>query len=111
MLGRLIRFKVYWSRSAFYESIVKALVLLIFVYKLWEDDPLGVWLYDNRLIVIPIVVLGYIFYRLVVGYLDKRFIRRKETDEVTETNPRFMEMYGKVNKIYKKTFELDDKVG
>lgn len=105
MLGRLIRFKVYWARSAFYESIVKALVVIIFVYKVWEDDPFGVWLYDHRFIATPVAVFGYIFYRLGVGYLDKRFIRRKETDEMTETNPRFMEMYRKINDIHKKNVQ------
>ena len=108
MLKRLIRYKVYWSRSAFYESVVKVLVVIAFAYKLWEDDPLGVWLYDHRFVVMPAGVLVYIFFRLFVGYLDKRFVRRRETDEMTETNPRFMIMYGKINKIYKKMFPDDN---
>lgn len=103
MLNRLVRFKVYWNRSAFYESIVKALLVIAFVNKMWENDPLGLWLHDNRFWATPIIVLVYIFYRLTVGYLDKRFVRRKESDEVTETNPRFMEMYHNIDEIYKKT--------
>ena len=108
MIERLIRFKVYWNRSAQYESIVKALVVIAFAYKVWEDDPLGAWLYEHRFVAVPCIVLVYVFYRLVVGYVDKRFIRPKESIEVQKTNPLFMEMYEKVNKIYKEKFGNKD---
>lgn len=102
MIERLIRFKIYWQRSAQYESIVKAVVYIALIYKLWEDDPLGVWLKEHKSIAVPIIVFVYLLYRLVVGYLDKKIIRPKEFIENQKTNPQFMDILKTVKDINKK---------
>ena len=106
MLKRIIRYKVYFDRSGHYVNYAKTLLIIAMAYKLWEDDPLGVWIYNNRFFVIPIMIIGYIILRMVIGYFDKKFgVREREIWEYNTTNPDFRIIRQELKDIKQK---LDD---
>ena len=57
-------------------------------YKLWEEDPLGIWIWDNKFIVIPSMMLLYVVVRVVVGRWEKKLgVREMESVEYNKTDP------------------------
>jgi len=88
MLKRVIRYKVYFDRSGQYVNYGKTLLIIAMAYKLWEDDALGIWIYDNRFLVIPIMIIAYVILRVVIGRFDKKLgVRELEIGEYNKTDP------------------------
>jgi len=106
MLKRIIRYKVYFDRSGHYVNYAKTLLIIAMAYKLWEDDPLGVWIYNNRFFVIPIMIIGYIILRMVIGYFDKKFgVREREIGEYNKTDPNLRQMIKDLRDIKHKLYD------
>ena len=88
MLKKIIRYKVYFDRSGQYVGYFKTLLIIAMAYKLWEDDPLGIWMWSNRFLVIPSMVIAYVVLRITIGYFDKKLgIREREIGEYNKTDP------------------------
>ena len=88
MLKRIIRYKVYFDRSGQYINYFKTLIVIAMAYKLWEDDALGIWIYDNKFWFIPITILMYVVLRVVVGRYEKKLkVREMESVEYNKTDP------------------------
>lgn len=88
MKKRIIRYKVYYDRSGQYINYVKNLIIIAMAYKLYEDSKIGIWVGNHWQYVVPMIVVGYIGLRIVIGFIDKRMkIREYEMEEYNFTNP------------------------
>ena len=103
MLKKIIRIKVYYDRGGNYFNYVKTLVLIAIAYKVFEDGTLGSWLNAHLVIIIPAIVIGYIFTRIVLGYYDKKYkIREYEIGEYNKTDPNLRQILRYLNDIKQK---------
>ena len=65
----------------------------------YKESKFGQWFFDNILWAFPLFLILFFGGSIVVGFLDKKFIRPHEQSEVIRTNPVWMNMYRKVCKI------------
>lgn len=80
-------------------------LLIIFVFiKSLGDNSLTEFVFTSPFIAVPIMLLVFVFFSLVIGYLDSRLgFREEEIRNHSRSNPVLME-------IQRSLAELDDKV-
>lgn len=101
MIKRLIRYKVYFDRARTYIGYAQFIMMLLVMLKVYEDSSWGMWLFRHPgWIALFITILFGLL--VVVGYLDRKFIRPKEVSEINKVNPELMEIKDNVNKILDK---------
>ena len=99
MIGkRIVRYKVYFDRSRMYIGYVQFIILLLVLFESYKETKFGVWFYDNVLWAFPVFLVLFFSGSIIIGYLDKKFIRPYEQEEVTSTNPWIMEILEEVKK-------------
>jgi len=95
----LVRYKVYFDRSRMYIGYIQFIILLLVLFEAYSETKFGVWFYSNIAWAFPVFLVLFFAGSIVLGYLDKRFIRPHEQSEVIKTNPVWMDMYRKICKI------------
>jgi hypothetical protein len=95
------RYKVYLDRARAYLTIFTFLAAwAIMINRL--DWPIIKWLNNHKLIYYPSFIILFLAGCLIIGYLDKKYIRPHEQKEVTSTNPVINEMKEDIKKIINK---------
>ena len=102
MQRRVTRYKVYFDRSRMYISYVQFFILLLVFTEAYKDTAFGVWFYAHKFITVPAFFIAFMVGSMVVGYLDRKYIRPGEQDELMKTNPPWQEMKGKIDELHQK---------
>lgn len=76
------------------EFIMMVLVML----KVYEDSSIGAWFF-SKWWPFPSFIIVIFGLFIVIGYLDRRYIRPKEMGEINKVNPELMEMHKKIMKL------------
>jgi len=98
---RIVRYKVYFDRSRMYIGYAQFMVLLLVLFKSYKDTRFGEWFFANVIWVFPLFLVVFFGCSIILGYLDKKYIRPHEQAEIVKTNPVYMDMYRKVKNIEK----------
>ena len=98
-MKRLGRWKVYLDRSRMYIGYAQFFAIIFIFLKSYEDTSFGVWFFDHIILTFPVFAVLFFSVSIVVGYLDKKYIRPHEQKEITSTNPIHMEILDKVKKL------------
>ena len=98
MLKRLIRYKVYFDRSRIYVGYGQFIMMLLVFFKVYENTRFGAWFY-SKWWTIPAFIVLFFCVSIVIGYLDKRYIRPGEASEINKVNPELMAIHEKVMKM------------
>ncbi len=99
---RFTRYKVYFDRSRMYISYVQSFLLLLVLMEAYKETAFGIWFYDNKWITLPVFLVMFMGVSMLIGYLDKRYIRPGEQDELIESNPPWTNMRDKINDLHDK---------
>lgn len=87
-VSRITRFKVYYDRAGQYMNYVKNLIVVAAVYKIFENTKMAEWIANNLAWFVPVLLVSYVFSRVVIGWVDKRMkIREYEIEEYNKTDP------------------------
>ena len=105
MIDRLIRYKVYFDRARMYYGYGSFFVVILILFK---DTAIGDWVFQHKLISFPVILFALFAVAIVIGYLDKRYIRPREAREVQKINPIFMDMWDKVNEIHNRIVDDEE---
>ena len=101
LLLRLIRYKTYLDRARVYVGYFQFAVMVLVMLKVYNETAWGMWLFAHKgVLVLSIVFLFGIF--IVVGYIDRWWIKPKEIEELQKADPFFMAMKKEVNEIHEK---------
>ena len=101
MLNRLIRWKTYIDRARVYIGYFQFVIMILVMLKVYDETTWGMWLFAHKLVLAgSIVVLFGIF--IVVGYIDRWWIKPREITELQKANPLFMKMMNDVKEIKEK---------
>jgi hypothetical protein len=66
-------------------------MMILVMLKVYEDSKWGAWLFGHpKMLVLFIVLLLGIL--VIIGYLDRKYIRPKEVSEINKVNPELMEI-------------------
>ena len=72
----------------------------------FDEGTLGIMLRDNKLVIIPLLIIFYFLSLLLIGYLDTRFgFRQEEMRNNAMHNPILMDLVKSVEEIKKEVLE------
>jgi len=98
-LVRLIRYKTYIDRARAYTGYISFTMMILVMLKVYSDTTWGMWLFSHKLILGLLVVLMFGIF-IIVGYIDRRWIKPLEIIELTKADPLFMRMREKIDDIH-----------
>ena len=89
----LIRWKVYLDRSKMYIGYINLFMMVTIFLGAIKNTLVGKFLIANVYIAIPILILLFVLFALLLGYWDSRLgIRSEEVRNLSSQNPVQMEM-------------------
>jgi hypothetical protein len=97
------QFKVFLDRARMYVGYIQFFILLAVFMRPYSETKFGAWFYSHKLLTVPGVIISFILLSVLIGYLDKKFIRPGEQFELASTNPKW-------TRLFEELKELDDKI-
>ncbi|MDA3954995.1 MAG: hypothetical protein PF485_15220 [Bacteroidales bacterium] len=89
----LIRWKVYLDRSKMYIGYINLFMMVTIFLGAIKNTGIGIFLIANVYITIPVLIILFIFFALLLGYWDSRLgIRSEEMRNLSSQNPVQMEI-------------------
>ncbi len=101
LLKTIVRWKTYLDRARGYIGYLQFTAMILVMLKVYDDTTWGMWLFAHKLLLLLFIALLFCVL-IIVGYVDKRYIRPLEYEEYTLTNPLWMDLYNKVIDLHKK---------
>ena len=96
----LIRWKVYLDRSKMYIGYINLFMMVTIFLGAIKNTIVGKFLIANVYFAIPILVVLFIFFALLLGYWDSRLgIRSEEMRNLSSQNPIQMEMLSTLREL------------
>ncbi|MBU8892418.1 MAG: hypothetical protein KOO66_06540 [Bacteroidales bacterium] len=84
----LIRWKVYLDRSKMYIGYVNLLMMVTIFLGAIKNTEVGKFLLTNVYIAIPVLIVVFVFFALLLGYWDSKLgIRSEEMRNLSLQNP------------------------
>jgi len=113
----LIRWKVYLDRSKMYIGYINLFMMVTIFLGAIKNTEVGKFLIANVYIAIPVLVILFVFFALLLGYWDsKAGIRSEEMRNLSSQNPVQMEILETIrelkinqNEIIQKLEEIENK--
>ena len=96
----LIRWKVYLDRSKMYIGYINLFMMVTIFLGAIKKTEVGKFLIDNVYVAIPILIILFIFFALLLGYWDSKLgIRSEEMRNLSLQNPVQMEMLRTIREL------------
>jgi hypothetical protein len=103
----LIRWKVYFDRSRMYIGYLQFFLIGVVFIQSFKDQPWGDLIFKYALISIPVLFILFIFFSLLIGYVDSKFgFREEELRNLSKSNPVMMEILESVKDLKKEISDL-----
>jgi len=100
----LIRWKVYIDRSKMYIGYIQFLLIIFVFIKSLGTNALTEFVFFNPFISVPLILIIFVLFSLILGYLDSKLgLREEEIRNHSKSNPVLME-------IQKSLVELESKI-
>jgi len=95
-----IRWKIHIDRSRMYLGYLQFFMIGIVFFKAFKDKPFGVMIFKYAFISIPILFLIFIFFSILLGYLESKLgLKEEEQKKITSSNPVMMELLSDIKEI------------
>jgi len=106
----IIRWKIYIDRSRMYIGYIQFFLIAIVFLEKYQDTTWGKTIFEYALISIPIAVILFIIFSLVLGYLDSQLgFRQEEQRNLSYSNPFMVEMLNEIKELNKKIDQIEQK--
>lgn len=107
----LIRWKVYLDRSKMYIGYINLFMMVTIFLGAIKNTEIGTFLIENVYIAIPVLIILFIFFALLLGYWDSKLgIRSEEMRNLASQNPVQMEMLETIRKLKHDQDKLIEKI-
>ena len=88
-----IRWKIYFDRSRMYIGYIQFFLIGYVFLKDFKSDQLGGLIFKYAIISIPIGLILFVFFSLLLGYIDTKLgFRQEELRNLSKSNPIMVEM-------------------
>lgn len=96
----LIRWKVYLDRSKMYIGYINLFMMVTIFLGAIKNTGVGQFLIANVYVAIPVLIILFIFFALLLGYWDSKLgIRSEEMRNLSSQNPVQMEMLKTIREL------------
>ncbi|MFT5294800.1 MAG: hypothetical protein ACI9YH_000810 [Colwellia sp.] len=104
----LIRWKVYIDRSKMYMGYIQFLLIIFVTIESLGDNPIKEFVFTSPMIALPIILVLFILFSLVIGYLDSKLgFREEEIRNHSKSNPVLMEIQKSLNELNDKVAQME----
>lgn len=104
----IIRWKIYIDRAKMYIGYINLVMMVVVFLNAIKDNKYGKILEDNYIISIPVLIVLFIGFSLVLGYLDTKLgLRREELRNLSIENPVQKEILETLREIKKSTISKE----
>jgi hypothetical protein len=104
----LIRWKVYIDRSKMYMGYIQFLLIIFVTIESLGDNPVKEFVFTSPMIALPIILVLFILFSLVIGYLDSKLgFREEEIRNHSKSNPVLMEIQKSLNELNDKVAQME----
>jgi len=84
----VIRWKVYIDRAKMYMSYINFMMLGIIFFKGYEDTNWGQYVFSHYYFTVPLMIISFFLFSLVLGYIDSKMgFRKEEMRNLSASNP------------------------
>lgn len=105
-----IRWKVYFDRSRMYIGYIQFFLIGYVFLKDFQDKPWGELIFKYAIISIPAGLVLFVFFSLLLGYIDSKLgFREEELRNLSKSNPVMVEMLDSIKEIKDRVVLLDEK--
>jgi hypothetical protein len=95
-----IRWKIHIDRSRMYLGYIQFFMIGIVFFEAFKDKPFGIIIYKYAFISIPVLFLAFIFFSILLGYLESKLgLKEEEQKKLTTSNPVMMELMNDIKEI------------
>lgn len=106
----LIRWKVYFDRSRMYVGYLQFFLIGIVFIQSFKGQWWGDLIFSYALISIPVLLILFIIFSLIIGYIDSRMgFREEEMRNLSKSNPVMMEILESIKELKKEIAELKER--
>jgi hypothetical protein len=106
-----IRWKVYFDRSRMYIGYIQFFLIGYVFLKDFQDKPWGELIFKYAIISIPAGLVLFVFFSLLLGYIDTKLgFREEELRNLSKSNPVMVEMLNSIKEIKDRVIILDEKI-
>lgn len=107
----LIRWKVYVDRSKMYIGYINLFMMVTIFLGAIKNTGVGKYLIANVYVAIPILIILFMLFALLLGYWDSRLgIRSEEMRNLSSQNPVQMEILKTIRKLKENQEVLLEKI-
>jgi len=107
----LIRWKVYLDRSKMYIGYINLFMMVTIFLGAIKNTMVGKFLISYVYVAIPVLLVLFIVFALILGYWDTKLgIRSEELRNLSTENPVQMEMLRTIREIKIQQVKLDEKI-
>ena len=104
-----IRWKIYFDRSRMYIGYIQFFLIAYVFLKDFKGGHLGGLIFKYAIISVPIALILFVFFSLLLGYLDTKLgFREEELRNLSKSNPMMVEMLESLKEIKEKISLLDE---
>lgn len=104
----LIRWKVYIDRSKMYIGYIQFLLIIFVFIKSLGDNMLTEFVFNSPFVAVPIILMIFVLFSLILGYLDSRLgFREEEIRNHSKSNPVLMDIQNSLNELNDKVSRLE----
>ena len=103
----LIRWKIYIDRAKMYVGYIQFLMIAFVLLEAYKESSLGKLIFENMIISIPIIILIFIIFSLIVGRIDTLLgLREEELRNSSTSNPVMRDVLKNLKEIKEELEEL-----
>jgi hypothetical protein len=104
-----IRWKIYFDRSRMYIGYIQFFLIGYVFLKDFKGGNLGGLIFKYAIISIPVLLILFIFFSLLIGYVDSKLgFREEELRNLSKSNPMMVEMLDSLEEIKEKISLLNE---
>ena len=105
----LIRWKIYIDRSRMYIGYIQFFLIGVVFLKDYKETSWGQFIFKFALISIPVAVILFIIFSLLLGYFDSRLgLRAEEFRNLSKSNPVMTDILDSLNEIKERLKKLEE---
>lgn len=107
----IIRWKIYFDRSRMYIGYIQFFLIGIVFLQSYKDRPWGEVIFKYALISVPVALILFLLFSLILGYLDTKLgLREEELRNLSKSNPIMMDMLNELKTIAQRLEQLEEKI-
>jgi len=97
---KIVALKIYFDRARMYLGYINFFILNLVLINSFDNPEIKVFIYENKLLIVPVLFLVYMLLLIFIGYMDTKLgFRQEEMRNNAAINPVMQDLIRTVDEI------------